>query len=430
MTTMESIVPTPEGMPVMRIVWLTTLAVLLVGSSSAVSDPPAPPGPALPQSAADSPQLAPIVSSESFCVFPEFSLPQCEGNGRIWTEVDYILYWMKPVCLTVPTVTAGNPNDRNPGAFGQPGTRLLQGIHKFEFAATSGSRATIGTWLSDDQFLGIEAGGFILAQAAAESPVHAVNGSPPLYIPFRNPNGTENALPFTIPGVVNGRSSAEGSSQWWGVESNLDLHISKCSGPWTLHATAIVGCRYLQLDDRVLITNRQSLVANSAVTAIGRADFQTTNQFIGGQVGSRFGLSNGPLSADLTTKLALGETYLSIDVAGNPLVSAPVAPPLVPGPFLALRSNIGTQSSDRISVVPEVNATMAYQVTPHLRVTLGYNVLYWNKILCPGDEMDPHVNPTLLPFRGPLVGTPAPAPKFVFSDSFVQGLQAGLAFGF
>ena len=197
-----------------------------------------------------------------------------------------------------------------------------------------------------------------------------------------------------------------------------------------MHATAIFGCRYLQLDDRVLITNRQSLVANPAATAIGRADFQTTNQFIGGQIGSRFGLSNGPLSADLTTKLALGETHLSIDVAGNPLATAAIAPPLVPGPFLALPSNVGKQSSSRISVVPEVNATMAYQVTPHLRVTLGYNVLYWNKILCPGDEMDPHVNPTSLPFRGPLVGTPAPAPKFVFTDSFVQGLQAGLAFGF
>lgn len=40
--------------------------------------------------------------------------------------------------------------------------------------------------------------------------------------------------------------------------------------------------------------------------------------------------------------------------------------------------------------------------------------------------MDPHVNVTQLPFRGPESGPRAPAPLFVFTDAFYQGIDAGV----
>ena len=45
-------------------------------------------------------------------------------------------------------------------------------------------------------------------------------------------------------------------------------------------------------------------------------------------------------------------------------------------------------------------------------------------------QMDALVNTTQLPFRGPVVGPLAPSPKFVFTDTFRQGLEAGLGFVF
>jgi Putative beta barrel porin-7 (BBP7) len=69
-------------------------------------------------------------------------------------------------------------------------------------------------------------------------------------------------------------------------------------------------------------------------------------------------------------------------------------------------------------------------VYDHVQLTLGYNLLYWNKILCPGDQMDPHVNTTELPFHGPVAGPAAPSPVFVFTDAFAQGLEAGPRFNF
>jgi hypothetical protein len=73
---------------------------------------------------------------------------------------------------------------------------------------------------------------------------------------------------------------------------------------------------------------------------------------------------------------------------------------------------------------------LRWQVSDTVHLTVGYNVLYWDKVLCPGDQMDPHVNVTQLPFRGPLVGKALPAPQFVFTDAFAQGLEVGLRFSF
>ena len=118
-------------------------------------------------------------------------------------------------------------------------------------------------------------------------------------------------------------------------------------------------------------------------------------------------------------------------VAGGALVAgSSVMPPLTPGPLLALPSNVGQLSSDRIAVVPEANLRLGCQLSDHIRVTLGYNALYWNRILCPGDQMDATVNTTQLPFRGPFVGPAAPAPKFAFTDAFAQGVEAGVEFTF
>jgi hypothetical protein len=351
--------------------------------------------------------------------------------GRVWAEADYVLYWIKPVCLTVPTITARGNLDAQPGVPGEPHTELLQGLHKFQFGGASGVRPRLGGWFTDDEFLGVVVEGFVLEQVAASSNVVTGNGGSPTFLVFQNPDNSPGALPFSIPGVVAADSWAVGRSQLWGAEGNLAAHFCTDRGGCTLRATGLVGCRYLQLDDRVDITNRQALVSDPSVVAVGQADFATRNQFVGGQVGSRLGASSGAFSLDVTTKLAVGGVHLVSTVAGSPLLSgASVLPPLVPGPLLALPSNVGRSASDRIAVVPEFNLRLRWQVTEHVYLTLGYNALYWNRILCPGDQMDAHVNPTELPFRGPRVGPEAPTPQFKFTDTFAQGLEAGLGLSF
>ena len=242
------------------------------------------------------PALAPAATGEytglAIQVGPR---PSAAADGptasRFWVDADYVVYWLKPVCLTVPTISAGSPGDAQPGVIGQPNTQILQGDHKFEFKGANGLRPRVGAWLDDDQIFGVEAEGFVLEQVAATSNVTPNSAGPPTFLVFQNPNNTPGALPFTIPGVVAGSSTAVGTTHLWGVETNLDIHISMARGPWTLNATALLGCRFLELDDRDVLTNQQSLVSNPGVAAVGEANFGTRNQFFGGQAGSRMGIA-------------------------------------------------------------------------------------------------------------------------------------------
>jgi Putative beta barrel porin-7 (BBP7) len=355
--------------------------------------------------------------------------PNCT---RVWAEADYVIYWLKAVCLKPVTLTIGDPKDANPGVPGQPGTQVIQGGYKFQFDGADGFRPRLGAWLTEDKSLGVEVEGFVLEQVAAGEPVIANSAGPATYISYVQPTGPVGAMPFSVPGIVNASSSAVGSSHMWGMDANVLSQFS-ATERWGCSCTAtfLAGCRYLSTDDRVSITNIQGLVADPQVIAIGQARFATDNQFLGGQVGSRFTIAHGPLAFDLTTKLAMGENHLAESVTGGPLLSgASVLPPLVPGPFLAQPTNVGYRSSTRISFIPEINLRLRFQVREHLEITLGYNALYWTHVLCPGDQMDPSVNTTQLPYHGPFSGARVPAPLFVFTDDFAQGLEAGVRFTF
>jgi hypothetical protein len=359
-----------------------------------------------------------------------FEVDDC-GPCRFWANVDYLLWWLKPVCLQPPILTLGSAADAVPGAGGQPHTQLVMGDHKFEFSGASGISVGAGTWLTSDQALSFEAGGFLLDKAEASQSFRSSNGSPASYIPFQDPSNVNQALPFTIPGVVNGSSTAVGSSRLWGAEGNLGANFSATKGGFRLAGAVLFGIRYLDLEDRVTVTDQQNRVSDPSAFAIGSDNFTTRNQFYGGQLGSRLGLSGDNWSLDMVTKMALGITHQVSAVSGQPLLAGSVISPLLlPGPYLALPSNIGRQSANRITLVPGVSVTAYYNLTRYLSLSLGYSGLYWNKVLCPGDQMDTHVNITQLPFHRPFTGPGLPAPMFMHTDAFAQGLHAGLEFHF
>jgi len=365
------------------------------------------------------------------CPGPGEPSADCPSPVQGWAHVDYLLWWLKPVCLKPPTLTVGSPADAVPGAVGQPHTQVVQGDHKFEFNGASGIRPSVGVWLTADQFLSLEAEGFLLEQAAASESFRSAGGGTASFIPFQDPGNVNQALPFSIPGVVNGSSVAIGRSRLWGLESNLAGNFCTSKEGLVFSGAVLIGFRYLDLEDRVNVTNQQDLVANPATFAFGSDEFATRNQFYGPQVGTRLGISGGAWSLDLLTKMALGITHQVSQVTGQPLLGGTlISPLLLPGPFLALASNVGRQSANRITLVPEMALTVHYRLTEQVSLSLGYSGLYWNKVLCPGDQMDGHVNVTQLPFHGPVTGPLVPAPMLVHTDAFAQGVNAGVEFQF
>jgi hypothetical protein len=360
----------------------------------------------------------------------DVSPPDQEACSCFYADAALLLRWFKPVCETPPVITIGSPADRVPGAVGQPGTQVVLGkSHKFEFPMTPGMEFT-GGWDRGDGALGVEVSGFLMQRAANSQHFAAdPSGSPNTYLAYQAPDNTQQALPFTIPGVVTGASTSMGTTKVWGIESNLFLPLSLGVGRWTVYGKFLAGARYLDLTDRVHVTNTLQLVADPSAVATGEDQFSTHNQFAGPQVGTTVGVAWGRWSLEYTTKLAAGITHQSRDIEGSPLVATTFPSPLlVPGPLLALPSNIGHESARRVTLVPEVGLKSEVALTSWCSVSLGYSLLYWNKVLCPGDQMSPLANITQLPFHGPVTGPLQPMPLFVHTDYFAQGLSFAVEF--
>jgi hypothetical protein len=256
-------------------------------------------------------------------------------------------------------------------------------------------------------------------------------GTPATYLTYQAPDNTQQALPFTIPGVVTGGTVAVGSTKVWGTSADLTLPFTIDGAGHHFFGTFRAGARYLDLTDRVRVSDALRLVADPSAVAFGEDVFTTHNQFVGPELGTTLGLNWGKWSLEYTSGLAAGLTYQTRLIAGSPVLAASVVSPLlVPGPLLALPSNIGRETAWRVTLVPEVGVKSRLALAPWCSLSAGYSLLYWNKVLCPGDQMDPHVNVSQLPFRGPPAGPPAPAPLFVHTDYFAQGLDFAVQFTF
>jgi hypothetical protein len=114
----------------------------------------------------------------------------------------------------------------------------------------------------------------------------------------------------------------------------------------------------------------------------------------------------------------------------------PLVPPGVgtfPGGLFAQPSNIGKRSGDRFAVLPSLELKVGYAINQRTRVVVGYDLLYWDEVVRPGDQINHRVNlsqnavldPTGL---GRLVGPAQPAPLFNRSDLWAQGISVGLEF--
>jgi hypothetical protein len=364
--------------------------------------------------------------------------PVCGPPGRFWVGAEYLLWWMRGAAVPplVTTSPAGTPVGQA-GVLGTPGAAVLFGDNHVNNDARSGFRITMGGWLNQQQTLGLEGSFFMLERLAtgfsASSP-----GSPLLSRPFVDATtGLPAAELVAFPGVLRGTvGAAESSTGLLGAGALLRCNL--CCG-CGYRVDALGGYRYLRFTDGLTVT--ENLVSTSPAsptfiplgTMINVTDrFATRNEFNGGDLGLSGLFWRGPWSLGLLAKLAVGNTHQVIGVDGSTTVTVPGQAPVVsPGGLLALSSNSGSFSRDRVSLVPEFGVNVGYFITPRLRVFTGYTLLYWSDVVRAGDQVDLTVNPNLLPpVTGPVSGPARPALRFQTTDLWVQGLTTGLEFRF
>ena len=138
---------------------------------------------------------------------------------------------------------------------------------------------------------------------------------------------------------------------------------------------------------------RGRIVAGTAISLFD--DFNTRNDFHGGQFGIASEWRRGRWTVDSNFKLALGNTHSRVGIQGGTMLTRPGhTTRFFDSGVFTLPTNLGMHETNQFSVVPEIGLTLGYDVTQRLRATFGYTFIYWSNVLRPGDQVNTDLSPS------------------------------------
>jgi hypothetical protein len=373
------------------------------------------------------------------------SLPQ---DG--WVSFEALHYWTDGMQLP-PLVTRSNAGtaQSDAGVLTRPGTTVLFGGGDVLDDAFDGGRLRFGFWLDRCHTVGLGAEYFELNQEV-ETFSAASTGDPVLARPFFNTltgredaelvafnNGNDVQLTGEV-GVrayselVGGsffvrwlRSCSEGCSDWL---------FCGCNGHYCTRSDFRIGYRYMELNEGVMITEA---LTSTVLPNRGRFNimdnFGTENQFNGVDLAWSNRIVRGYWSLESMARIAVGNTRQTVNIAGQTTIvdqndlNNPTTQTYDAG-LLALSSNSGQHQQDEFTVLPEFNLILGYQLTDHLKATVGYTGIYWSNVVRPGQHIPTMINPDLLPPA--IAGNGDPRPLFAFdtTDYWAHGITYGLEY--
>jgi hypothetical protein len=294
----------------------------------------------------------------------------------------------------------------------------------------SGGRFTLGSWLDPTQQTGVEATYLFLGTSAANYST-SDQAYPILARPFFNvSSGLDDSLIIAYPGDRTGTISVRDANSMYAFE--LLMRRAVIERPDVqLYFTA--GYRYVNFSEDLLVESVSTFQNPAGVLPVGTtlnaADhFSTLNEFNGGELGMSVKTERDRWTVELLAKVALGYTMSRVSIDGSTTVNEPtVGPSITPGGLLAAQTNMNGSpyKENNFTFIPELGATVEYQLTSHLKATAGYSLIYWNKVARPGDQIDTNVNPTQL-LGGTLAGPANPQFNFATTDFWAQGVSFGL----
>jgi hypothetical protein len=362
-----------------------------------------------------------------------------------WTSGEYLLWRTRHPGLGYPLETASILGASR-GILGTFNTVKYFDGGDLSFGNYSGARLTFGRWFDATQTYGIEGSAFFLSSpgqqfvsiATLTSPsLVGANGIPATPISIFRPYVSAATLApqalllgsqaASAGGIFNptGALRVDTTSNLWGAEANL---IRKMYSTDCIQICVLAGPRYLDLkEDLDVATVSRTSAAPLIFGVLDR--FVTHNEFAGGQIGARLDCHKGCFAATVTTKLALGNTFETLDVGGLTTAVNGNTFAVYNAGFLALPSNSGHFTKDEFSVVPQVGLTLGYQAGQHCRFFLGYDFLYWTKVARPGDQINPTLDPAQVPSLTPNQPSQTavqPQALFVTRDFWAQGVSFGL----
>lgn len=351
---------------------------------------------------------------------------------------------LPPLVTTSAAGTAQSANGVLNANAAANGTRILYGGDDI-LDSFDGGRLRFGFWLNRCHTLGVGAE-YIKLDRENESFTAASDGTTLLARPFLNlANGRQDSQSISFPtgpnavsGTVSVHSYSElaGGSVYFRKLGCCDEGCSAglfcgCKGHYCSRSEFRFGYRFMQLEEGVQIPEFVNALDASGSFAIND-QFDTTNQFNGLDLGWSHRVTRGYWTWDGLVRIAIGNTRQNVTIRGDTTIVdqtvTPTETTTANGGILAL-ANIGSHDNDEFSILPEINLTLGYQLTDHLKATVGYTGIYWSNVVRPGQHIPGSTNSDFWP---PALAnaTTEPGPLFSFdtTDYWAHGISYGLEY--
>lgn len=360
--------------------------------------------------------------------------------GGLYVRAEYLLWGTKGADL--PALVTTSPDDtpqEDAGVLGVDGTEILFGGESVNSNVRSGGRIVFGWWFDPCRRLGVEGEYFALKNDSEE-----FQGDTGDFAILARPfydiiDGEENASLVSFPGLIEGQIAAKAETRFQGAGVRAIYNLCCGDGCGTSCITcqpvatgyrfdAIVGYRFLRVDDRVSVVENSTSVDSGVPGSFFISDvFESENEFHGVDLGTGWSWCKGCFSLDLVSKLALGNTRSRINIDGSSTITEGEQSETFVGGILAQRTNIGSYQADEFAVVPELGVTLGYQLNPCWRATIGYTFIYWSRVARAGDQIDRDVNHDLFPpEQEPQTTHLRPEFNIYYTDFWAQGMTVGL----
>lgn len=367
---------------------------------------------------------------------------------QIWLRMSYIYWHLKDMAIPQVLVAANG--------------RTIIGDEKLDNNWFNGGKVEGGIWFGCDHTLGLEFGGFIFQRRGREVTAASSGNAGDLTISRPVIDALSNApLDVIIAGPpqgnlagTRGQITVSNSTRLTSAETSFvrNLAYNDC-----FQFDVFAGFRYLDLTDRIdIASNSDALIGtpfqiNGSTASFNQLaisdSFHTRNQLYMGQIGTRIEMRRGMWFGGVRGSVAMGPNRQSSEIAGESIASTPIggraaasggllAVPNVQvnanPPFFA-QGNAGQYKTDWFAIAPEVGLQVGAQLTRLVRVHVGYNFLYINNVVRPGDLIDTTVNRKFLPYSDAYrssSGPDRPALRNNRDDFIAHGVEFGMQFQF
>ena len=283
---------------------------------------------------------------------------ECAG----WLTLEY-LYWATQGPSVPALVTTG--------VEGNPTTQTLLGGERMLNGLRSGFRISGGMFVDSANRWALSFSTISLG-SRSERLAGGSDGTTLLNLPdYTLLNGTPVPNYVAFPGSSRGTATASAQTSFFSGDTHLSRVYQSGNG---FRFDLLGGYRFLQLGDSISESSDSFQLFTPNARIMRERSVRTRNYFDGGEVGFSTQGRLGRLAFEMQTTVALGATTTQTDrsftISEFGFLGA--AAPLI-------QTGGRTAQSD-FAVVPQLGLKLGWQPMDHVRITAGYDLIYWSRV--------------------------------------------------